>query len=428
MPATSLSTLPIGRAVRRFLDTESAGGILLVVATLAAFVWANVPGSHAYDVFWSTRLTVGIGGHVVSMDLKGWVDDGLFTVFFLTVGLELKRELVVGELRDPRTAVLPILAAAGGMAGSALVYFAFTAGTAAAHGWGIPMATDLALALGVLSLLGDRVNSSVKLFVLALAVADDLGSIVVLALFYERGFSVVALLVAIGLVGVGIGLRAIRVGWVPLYILVGLGMWLALYKAGISPTLAGVIMGLLAPTRARLSGDEIERRADELADVSSAGAVLSTIRIARRSTPTAERLELVLHPWSSFFAVPLFAFANAGIPLGRGTLGHPQASRVFLAVLAAKLVGKFVGVVAVTLLARAIGIGRLPEGMDRRDVLGIGVLTGVGLTVSFLVANLAFVDVDLENAAKLAVLGAAVITGAAAAAILYRPARAEPSR
>ena len=187
------------------------------------------------------------------MDLRGWVNDGLITVFFLTVGLELKRELVVGELRDLRTAALPIIAAGGGMVGSALVYVAFTAGSPSVHGWGIPMATDLALALGVLSLLGNRVSSSVKLFVLALAVADDLGSIVVLAIFYQHDFSWVPLVVAIGLIGVAVGLRALKVSWMPLYVAIGLALWLALYKAGISPTLAGVAMGLLATTRPHLS-------------------------------------------------------------------------------------------------------------------------------------------------------------------------------
>jgi len=410
MPTVSPAVRLVARPARHFLETESAGGVLLVIATVIAFVWANIPGAGVYEHLWATTASVGIGGHHLSMDLRGWVNDGLITIFFLTVGLELKREIVVGELRDLRTAALPIIAAVGGMVGSALVYVAFTIGSPSVHGLGVPMATDLALALGVLSLLGDRVSSSVELFVLALAVADDLGSIVVLAIFYEHDFSWVPLLVAVGLIGTAIGFRALKVSWMPLYVVIGLALWLALYKAGISPTLAGVTMGLLATTRPHLSTDELEARTDELVDVSSARAVLHTIRIARGATPAAERLELLLHPWSSFVAVPIFAFANAGISLSGGTLAHDGVTRVIGGVLFAKLIGKFVGVAGATLVARRLGIGRLPEGMGMREVLGIGALAGIGLTVSFLVANLAFADQVRQNQAKLAVLVAAVIS------------------
>jgi NhaA family Na+:H+ antiporter len=420
MPTSEPPLRIISRPVRRFLDTESAGGVLLLVATIAAFVWANVPGAGVYETLWDTTLSIGIGSHHLSMDLRGWVNDGVITVFFLTVGLELKREIVVGELRNFRTAALPIIAAGGGMVGSALVYFAFTAGTSAAHGWGIPMATDLALSLGVLSLLGSRVSASVKLFVLALAVADDLGSILVLAVFYQHDFTLEPFIVALGMLGVAAGLRALRVSWVPLYVVIGLVLWVALYETGISPTIAGVAMGLLATTRPHLSTDEVGVASDELSDLTSARAVLRTIEIARGSTPTAERLELVLHPWSSFFAVPVFAFANAGIPLSGGTLAHGGATPVVFGVLFAKLVGKFLGVAGATLLARRLGIARLPEDMGVRDVLGVAALTGIGLTVSFLFANLAFSDQVRQNQAKLAVLVAAVISAVVAALILRR--------
>src|SRR5487761_2647324 len=415
-PAVRLVTRP----ARRFLDTESAGGILLAAATIIAFVWANVPGAGVYEHLWSTTASIGIGSRHVSMNLRGWVNDGLISVFFHTVGLELKRELAVGELGDLRTAALPIIAAAGGMVGSAAVFIAFTLGSPSIHGWGIPMATDLALALGVLSLLGDRVSSSVKLFVLALAVADDLGSIVVLAIFYQNDLSWVPLVIAIGLIGIAVGFRALRIRWMPLYVAIGLAPWLALYKAGISPTLAGVAMGLLATTRPHLSTDEIDARTDEISNVSSARAVLHTIRIARGASPTAERLELVLHPWSSFVVVPIFASANAGVSLGGGTLAHGGLTRVIGGVLFAKLVGKFIGVTGATLLAQRLGIGRLPDGIGVREVLGIGALAGIGLTVSFLVADLAFADQVRQNQAKIAVLVAAVISALLAAFILRK--------
>ncbi|HUZ19034.1 MAG TPA: Na+/H+ antiporter NhaA [Acidimicrobiales bacterium] len=428
MPLASIPRL-IARPTWRFLQTEVAGGVLLVITTTVALVWANTPLVGAYDRLWGTTLGVALGGHVLEMSLRGWVDNGLMTVFFLTVGLELKRELTVGELRDPRAAALPIIAALGGMVGSALVYVAFTAGTAQVHGWGIPMATDLAVALGVLSLGCRDVASPVKLFVLALAVADDLGSIVVLAIFYEHNFDAVALGAALGVFAVAAVCRLAGVGWWPVYALLGIGVWLALDKAGVSPTLAGVAMGLLAPGRPRLSPEETEAREDELLDLSSPRAVRRTVHIALGAVPRAEWLGLQLHPWSSFLAVPLFALANAGIPFGGGSLAKGGVTGLAGGVLFGKLVGKFVGVVGATLLAQRLGIGRLPEGMGLREVLGVGALAGIGLTVSFLVANLALGATAQQHQAKLAVLVAAVISAVAATAILRggRRTRGEPT-
>jgi NhaA family Na+:H+ antiporter len=416
-----LSRLPLqalGRPVRRFLQTEAAGGVVLIAAVLAALVWANSPGQHAYQDLWSTVVSVSVGGHGIAMDLRGWVNEGLMTVFFLVVGLELKRELTVGELRERRTATVPIAAAAGGMAGSALVYVAVTAGTPSVHGWGIPMATDLALALGVLALLGPRISPSVRLFVLALAVADDLGSIVVIAFFYGQGLRWTALASALGLIALALALRMGRIRWWPLYVAIGIGLWLALRQAGVSPTLAGVAMGLLAPAVPALGREEADGFAQELADVSSLHAARRTVQLARRSAPTAEWLVLGLHPWSSFLAVPVFALANAGIPLGSGVLAQGGVSRVAGGVLLAKLVGKFVGVAGAAWLVCRLGLGRLPAGMGVRELLGVAALAGVGLAVSFLVADLAFPDSLRQDQAKLAVLVAAAISAAVATGVL----------
>ena len=280
------------------------------------------------------------------------------------------------------------------------------------------MATDLAVALGVLSFLCGDTAASVKLFVLALAVADDLGSIVVLAIFYEHNFDWAALVAAVGLFGVASVCRLAGVGWWPLYVLLGVGVWLALDQAGVSPTLAGVAMGLLAPSRPRLSLAETGPREDELLDLSSPREVRKTVRIALGAVPRAEWLGLQLHPWSSFLAVPLFALANAGIPLSGGTLAHGGATRVVGGVLFGKLIGKFVGIAGAAWLAQRLGVGRLPEGMGLREVLGVGALAGIGLTVSFLVANLAFSATAEQNQAKLAVLVAALISAVAATLIL----------
>jgi Na+:H+ antiporter, NhaA family len=416
----ALSRLPfqsLGRPVRRFLETEASGGVILVAACVIALAWANSPGQHAYRQLWDTVVAVSVGDHRLAMSLESWVNEGLMTLFFLVVGLELKRELTVGELRDRRAAALPITAALGGMFGSALVYVAFTAGGPSLHGWGIPMATDLALALGVLALLGSAVPSSVKLFVLALAVADDLGSIVVIAIFYGHSLDWMALAYALGLVIFAVVLRVCEVRWWPLYVAIGMGLWLALQQAGVSPTLAGVAMGGLAPAVPAMSEEEARGRAEELADVSSFGAARRTVMLARRTAPTAEWLEAALHPWSSFLVVPIFALANTGISLGGGVLAHGGVSRVAGGVLFGKLVGKFVGIAGVAWLVCRLGFGRLPSGMGLREVLGVAALGGVGLAVSFLVADLSFSDALRQDQAKLAVLVAAIVSAAVAAAI-----------
>jgi Na+:H+ antiporter, NhaA family len=390
-----------------FLHTEAAGGVVLVAATVVALVWANSPWDAGYRALWDTQLAVSFAGHTLDLNLRDWVSEGLMALFFLVVGLEIKRELVEGELRDPRQAALPAVAAVGGMVVPAALYLAVNAGGDATAGWGIPMATDIAMAVGVLSLLGPRVAPSLKLFLLALAIVDDIGAVLVIALVYTDDVDLGALVAAAAVVAAVVGLRAARVTAHALFVLLGVALWLALHEAGLHATLAGVVMGLLAPTRPARQPEFVD--AAELADVSSPEAARHTVTLARESVSMVEWLEHTLHPWTGFVVVPLFALANAGIPLGGGVLGDAVSSPVAAGVVLGLVVGKPLGIVGASWLAVRFGVARLPVGAAWRGIVAVGVLAGIGFTVSILVAGLAFEDPGLVDEAKLAILAASVL-------------------
>jgi Na+:H+ antiporter, NhaA family len=378
----------LARPVRQFFATEIGGGVVLLVAAVVALVWANAGGSYAR--LWSTE--------VAGLDLRHWVNDGLMSFYFLVVGLEIKRELVAGELRDRRRASMPVAAAVGGMAVPALVYLAINAGGRGAAGWGIPMATDIAFALGVVALLGPRLPSTLRLFLLTMAVVDDLGSLVVIAAFYSGAVHWPALGGAAAAVGLVLVLRRMRVGHVLPYLIVGAGLWLAVHQAGLQAATTGALLGLLAP--------------------------------AGRSHRAIERLEELIHPWASYAIAPLFALANAGIPLAGSVLGDAVGSPVSIGVVVARVAGKTVGITAASWLACRFGLGRLPSGATWRHVVGVGCLGGIGFTVALFIAEAAFTDGELHDQAKLGVLAAAVLSSLAAAAVLgvRRPASASPRR
>ncbi len=271
-------------------------------------------------------MAITIGSHSIDLDLQEWVNDALMAIFFLVVGLEIKRELVEGELRDPRTAALPAIAAVGGMVVPALIYVAINVGGNGVGGWGIPMATDIAMAIGVVSLLGSRVAPSLKLFLLALAIVDDIGAILVIAVFYSDNIDYGALSVAVVLVGVVALMRWLGVRYVALYVVVGAALWLAFFESGVHATLAGVILGLMAPTRPFRQRELIDE--DALLDLSTVETAAETAMLARESVSVVEWMEHLLHPWTSFLIVPLFALANAGIPITSTTLSNALSSRV----------------------------------------------------------------------------------------------------
>lgn len=408
-PHKSPSRMP--KVVRDFLDTEEAGAVVLLAATVVALGWANSPWQDSYRDLWATVLTIGVGDWNLSTDLRHWINDGLMAVFFFVVGLEIKRELVTGDLRDPRTAAVPVVAALGGMVVPALVYAAFTAGGDASRGWGIPMATDIAFALGVVALLGRRVPSSLKVFLLALAIVDDVGAILMIAVFYATGIDTTALGAAAVVVGGLLLLRAARVTYLPAYVGLAALLWLALYQSGVHATIAGVALGLLAPV---------------------AGP--------RRSAVLVERVERGLHPWSSFAIVPLFALANAGVTVSSTVFEAPDAGTAALGIGFGLVAGKTLGITGATWIAVRTGLGRMPPSSTWSQVFGVAAVAGIGFTVSLFIAGLAFAPgAALESGAKIGILIGSLIAGVLGSTVLFvggRPRRrrrkkgrgAKPSR
>ena len=418
--------------LREYLQAEAAGGVVLMAAATLALVWANSPWRAAYAALWQTMLTVQLGRFGIEANLRNWVDDGLMTLFFLVVGLEIKRELVAGELRTWRRAALPVVAAAGGMAVPALLYAAANAGRPGAPGWGVPMATDIAFALGVLALLGSRVPAPLKVFLLTLAVVDDLGSIAVVALFYSRSVDPAALAVAAGLLVLVAVLVRARIWWLPLHLGLGLALWLALWHSGVSPALAGVAMGLLTPARPTAPPEVARERGGALAGQLAADPrpprLREMLREARGTVPLAERLAHDLHPLSAFVVVPLFALANAGVSLERGALAAPGAGAVLGGVLAARVLGKLAGITGAVWLAGRLGLGPRPEATSWPQLAGAATVAGIGFTVPLFVADLAFPDGRFQAPVKLGLLLASVLSGTAGALILIRSGRPFPPR
>lgn len=409
--------------LRDFLHTEAAGGALLVVAAVAALAWANSPWSGAYRNLWTSEAGIHIAGHELTLDLRHWVNDGLMALFFLVVGLEIKREVTSGHLAGRRAATLPVAAALGGMIVPALLYVAI-AGRTAAHGWGVPMATDIALAVGVMALAGNAVPAALRAFLLGLAVVDDIGAIVVIAVFYSTGVAfgwLAAAAVAVAAVAV---VSRLGVHHSLVFVTLGAAIWFALHEGGVHPTLAGVAMGLLAPVTPRIAPELVD--VDELNDLSSAENARHTSELARASVSTVEWLEHTLHPWTSYLIVPLFAFANAGIEVSTSSLRAAWGSAITWGIVAGLMVGKPLGVVLASRLAVRGGIADPPEGTSPRQLLGAGNAAGIGFTVAIFIAELAFDDPAQIAEAKLAILVASLLTGVLAFFVL-RTSRREPA-
>jgi NhaA family Na+:H+ antiporter len=412
------------RPFREFARVEASGGIVLLAATALALVWANSPWAASYDALWHTTLAVRADDVGPSMDLYHWINDGLMALFFFVVGLEIKREVLVGELADPRKAVLPIAAAVGGMVVPALLYLSLTLGTPGAAGWGIPMATDIAFALGVLALLGRRAPLALKVFLTALAIVDDIGAVLVIAVFYTAAIDWPALLLGLALLAVLVGASSVGVRSPLVYALVGIAVWAAFLQSGVHATIAGVLLAATIPAWVRLDVSSFVDRArtslDHLAEAAGRGGSVLTDHVQQHALADLEtaceraqapmlRLEHALHPWVSFLVMPLFALANAGVPLGGavGALGHPVA----LGAAAGLVVGKQVGITLCAWLAVRAGLASLPAGVPWRHVYGAAWLGGIGFTMSLFVAGLAFGDGELLLAAKIGILGASAAAG-----------------
>ncbi len=415
----------VARPVNRFLQVEASSGLLLAGASIVALVWANSPWAASYRHLWSTGLTIGLGAHAITEDLRHWINEGLMTVFFFVLGLEIKQELTSGQLTKPRDAAVPAAGALGGMLVPALVFLAFNLGGVGVDGWGIPMATDVAFALGVLALLGSRVPPELKVMLLGLAIVDDVGAIVVIAAFYSNGLDGGWLAAAVGGLLLVVVLRRARVRYLPMYVVLGCGIWLATFESGIHATIAGVALGLLAPARPFLPAVDADRIADELsADQAVTAADLRDISFrVRESIPVTERLQDVLHPWTSYLIVPMFALANAGVALSADGLGDAATSPITLGVVVGLVLGKLVGVAGAIALAVHFGVGRLPEGVSTRHVLGMAGIAGIGFTVSIFVSALAFDDPALSDRATIGVLTASVLAAALGSAILLGAGR-----
>ena len=396
--------------VRDFLSTEAAGAVALLGAALAALVWANSPWSDTYESFWSTTLSIRIGSEAISLDLRGWVTEGLMAFFFLVVGLEARRELDLGSLRERRRITLPLVAALGGMGVAVLIYVAFNAGGDGAHGWGAAMSTDTAFALGVLAVVA-RGATRLRVRILTLVVIDDLVALLVIATVYTEEVDAVALAVAFGLFLLLLALRYAPVAWrYPPAALLGVGVWVALYESGVDPLLAGLAVGLAVsaypPARTDLE------RVTELARSFREQPTPELARSAQLGVSSAisanERLQYRLHPWTSFVIVPLFALANVGIEIDGDLLSDAVTSPITLGILFAYVIGKPVGLVAATWLATRPWVTGMRPSLTWPVIVGGGAVAGIPFTVSILIAGIAFEGSQLEEA-KLGVLGAAIL-------------------
>jgi NhaA family Na+:H+ antiporter len=379
-----------------FLHDEAAGGIALAVATVTALLWANTAGD-GYAAAWAHVLRVGTGDLALELDLRHWVNDALMAIFFFVVGLEIKRELICGELRDRRAAALPALAALGGVVLPAVIFLAITAGTPEASGWAIPVATDIAFAVGVLALLGDRVSAGVKLFALTIAIVDDILAILIIAVFYAGDLSLAWLAAALTGLAAVVALRRLGVTQIAPYLLLGIAVWVAVYESGVHATIAGVALGLLTPTGI-VGGRNV-----------------------------LELLEHRLHAVSAFAIVPLFALANAGVSLGADILTDAATSRVAWAIAVGLVLGKLLGIVGATFLGLRLGIGALPAGVARGQVWGLAAICGIGFTVSLFIAQLAYDDPATVDLAKVAIFAGSILSGMFGALILIALARRTPS-
>ncbi|KJA11108.1 sodium:proton antiporter [Acidovorax temperans] len=403
--------------LERFLHIEAVSGVVLLVAAAIALIWANSPLSHSYHDLWHTPVSIGVGSAMFSQTLHFWINDGLMTIFFLVVGMEIRREIHEGALSSLRQAALPMAAAVGGVAVPALIYLALNHQPIRQHGWAIPTATDIAFAVGILALLGRSIPGNVRVFLLALAIIDDIAAVLIIALFYSGGLDYSGFFVA----GLGIlmvlSLQKIGVGSAFSYVVPGAVVWVGLLMTGAHPTLAGVVLGLMTPVLAtpmretpleiasRAVRELLDRDSDNATDASGLSHPLRELRLAQREIlPPVVRVQMALHPWVAFGVMPLFALANAGVSLGGVDLSASGPQWVLVGVALALVLGKPLGVISVSWLMVRLGWCQLPPGVSWGGICLVGLLAGVGFTMSIFIAMLAFSDEGLLGAAKLGVL------------------------
>jgi NhaA family Na+:H+ antiporter len=418
----------------RFTRIEAASGIVLLAATIAAMVWANSRWSATYFQILETRLIIDFGPIHFDEDLQHVVNDGLMAIFFFVVGLEIKRQVVLGDLSDRKTAALPVMAALGGMVFPALIYLLINrdAGEAAIRGWGVPMATDIAFAVGVLAILGSRIPSGARLFLLTLAIVDDIGAISVIAIFYTDDLRLGYLALAVGgLVMAGVAAR-VGIRSLAFYVPLGMIVWFFTFESGVHATLAGVALGFLTPARPMYPANEFDRRARAILDTfpdepdtpqsreHADHEALLLSEISSEAVSPLSRLEYRLQTWSSFVVIPLFALANAGINFRDIDIGAALTSTIALGVIGGLVLGKTIGISLLSFITVKTGLGRLPEGTNWLHIVGLSVVGGIGFTVSLFIASLAFEDPEVNELAKVGILAGSLLAGALGSAVLLR--------
>lgn len=429
--------------IERFMHVQAGSGIALLVAATIALVWANSPYGESYEALWHTPFRIGIGQWTIEESLHFWINDFLMAIFFFVVGLEIKREIVEGALSDIRRAALPVAAALGGMVVPAGIFIALNLGSPAQHGWGVPMATDIAFAVGVLTLLGNRVPAALRILLLALAIIDDIGAILVIAVFYSSGLQPDALIIiGAGLLGI-LALTWIGVRPGLLWVVPPLVVWAGMLRFGVHPTIAGVVVGLMVPIKswfgrdrflqiARTALDDFQKRARQT-DVDERDLVepLNILAQARKEALSpAKRIETSLHPWVAFIIMPVFALANAGVHVAGLDFGIAGASTAMLGVGVGLVLGKCLGIVGFSWISVRLGLCLLPPGVSWRGMLVLGASGGIGFTMAIFIAELAFAQSPLLSPAKLAVLIGTALSGTIAlvsgALLLRAPGAAEP--
>lgn len=411
MAVTTLSERgELSRAARQFLSTESGSAFLLIGAAVVALSWANLP--LGYEAFWHTPLSIELGAlGSIDMDLRHWVNDGLMVLFFLSVGLEISREMTLGELRGFRAIAAPAAAAVGGLVIPALVFLAFNAGGEAANAWGIAISTDTAVLLGVLALVGPRCPDQLRVFLLALAIVDDIGAVIAIAIFYTDDVDVVSLLLAVVLFLALLGLRYVNFWRTPFYAVIGVVMWAAVLASGVHPSVVGVALGLLV--NAYVPRRQDMRRALSVGktfilDPTPERALAAQAAVVEAVSPN-ERLQLRIQPWSSYVIVPLFVLANAGVVLSGETLGAAFTSPLTWGIVAGLVLGKPIGVAIGTWVALRTGIGRVPDTLRWGQLFGGAALSGIGFTVALFVTELALDDELLVSEAKIGILTGSIL-------------------
>lgn len=401
----------LARPLKDYFANPAAAAGLLLGATVIALLWANSPWSDSYEAFWHTELSIGFGGGELALDLRHWVNDGLMVFFFFVVGLEVKRELVVGDLADRRTAAVPLAAAVTGLAVPAAVYLLFNPSGEAARAWGVVISTDTAFLLGVLALVGPACPGALRTFLLTLAVADDVGALTIIALFYTEDLSLTPFVVSLVGLGLMVGLRYLRVWRGPAYFVFGVAVWVAMYESGVHPTIAGVVIALFTPAYAPRRDEVAEAARLTRAFSQSPGPELA--RAARlgieRSVPSADRLHRLYEPYSSYLIVPLFALANAGVSLSSQTLSEAVTSPVTIGIVAGLVLGKLLGITGGAYAAVALRLGTMARGLNPGQVLGGAALSGIGFTISLFIVDLALGDSPLADQARVGVLAASLL-------------------